>query len=190
LKSLETIYLASKDNVLTTVQDKVEMDKQLAKLDNDYARGKAQIEADAQAELRKQREQYKAILKAEATAEGALAIMKTFGEYGFTPWAIAAAALQAVETATQIGVIDAQQFAGGVRNFGGGLAIVGEQGPELVGLPSGSNVYSNRETMGMMGGDIHIYLDGAYIMSKDNARELAEVVGEAIFEKVKNNRYV
>lgn len=34
-------------------------------------------------------------------------------------------------------------FASGVTNFSGGLAMVGERGPELVNLPSGSNVYPN-----------------------------------------------
>lgn len=34
-------------------------------------------------------------------------------------------------------------FAGGVNNFGGGLAIVGERGPELVNLPRGSDVIPN-----------------------------------------------
>lgn len=37
-------------------------------------------------------------------------------------------------------------FAGGVTNFGGGLAIVGEQGPELVNLPPGSDVIPNGRT--------------------------------------------
>ena len=37
-------------------------------------------------------------------------------------------------------------FAGGVENFEGGLAIVGEKGPELVRLPKGSDVYTNDET--------------------------------------------
>jgi len=32
-------------------------------------------------------------------------------------------------------------FAGGVQNFSGGWAIVGERGPELVQLPQGANVY-------------------------------------------------
>lgn len=32
-------------------------------------------------------------------------------------------------------------FASGVTNFGGGLAVVGEYGPELVHLPQGTNVY-------------------------------------------------
>jgi hypothetical protein len=35
------------------------------------------------------------------------------------------------------------QFAGGVQNFSGGLAIVGERGPELVNLPGGSSVIPN-----------------------------------------------
>lgn len=43
-------------------------------------------------------------------------------------------------------------FALGVRNFSGGLAMVGEQGPELVSLPRGSNVYTNQETQQIMRG--------------------------------------
>lgn len=43
-------------------------------------------------------------------------------------------------------------FAQGVRNFAGGLALVGERGPELVGLPRGSDVYSNRESAAMVSG--------------------------------------
>lgn len=41
-------------------------------------------------------------------------------------------------------------FATGVRNFVGGLAVVGEKGPELVSLPSGSSVYTNEESSNMM----------------------------------------
>jgi hypothetical protein len=35
-------------------------------------------------------------------------------------------------------------FAGGVNDFSGGPAVVGEQGPEVVNLPPGSDVYANR----------------------------------------------
>lgn len=42
------------------------------------------------------------------------------------------------------------RFAKGVRNFGGGMAVVGERGAELVRLPQGSDVYSNRESRQMM----------------------------------------
>lgn len=40
------------------------------------------------------------------------------------------------------------KFAGGVQNFSGGLALVGERGPELVNLPRGSDVIPNH----MIGG--------------------------------------
>jgi hypothetical protein len=43
-------------------------------------------------------------------------------------------------------------FADGVRNFSGGLAVVGERGPELVNLPAGSDVFSNQESRAMSGG--------------------------------------
>lgn len=49
------------------------------------------------------------------------------------------------------------QFASGVQNFGGGLALVGEQGPELVNLPRGSDVYSNQQSRKMGGGDTYVY---------------------------------
>jgi phage-related protein len=42
------------------------------------------------------------------------------------------------------------RFEKGVRNFGGGLAVVGERGPELVSLPRGSNVHTAQETSRML----------------------------------------
>jgi hypothetical protein len=41
-------------------------------------------------------------------------------------------------------------FATGIENFGGGLAMVGERGPELVYLPPKTNVYSNEDTGNML----------------------------------------
>lgn len=43
-------------------------------------------------------------------------------------------------------------FATGVRNFGGGMALVGERGPELVGLPRGSSVFTNSDSRRMLEG--------------------------------------
>lgn len=43
------------------------------------------------------------------------------------------------------------QFATGVTNFGGGIAMVGERGPELVNLPQGSNVITNENTEKLIG---------------------------------------
>jgi tape measure domain-containing protein len=47
---------------------------------------------------------------------------------------------------------DMGQFAGGVENFKGGMAIVGEKGPEMVRLPRGSDVYTASETKAMIRG--------------------------------------
>ncbi|ASP30803.1 hypothetical protein CHH26_11610 [Qipengyuania flava] len=47
-------------------------------------------------------------------------------------------------------------FANGTNYAPGGLAMVGERGPELVNLPRGSQVFTNRESMGMMGGKLQI----------------------------------
>lgn len=51
---------------------------------------------------------------------------------------------------TLYGGIKTPGFATGVRNFSGGLAVVGEQGPELVNLPKGSDVLPNPETERML----------------------------------------
>jgi len=50
---------------------------------------------------------------------------------------------------TAIGV---PKFANGVKDFGGGLAMVGERGRELVTLPKGSQVHSAPQTAKMLGG--------------------------------------
>jgi len=41
-------------------------------------------------------------------------------------------------------------FATGVNNFSGGIALVGERGPELVNLPTGSSVMNNTSTQRVM----------------------------------------
>jgi len=42
------------------------------------------------------------------------------------------------------------KFARGIKDFIGGLAIVGEEGPELIDLPAGSNVYPHNESSAML----------------------------------------
>jgi phage-related protein len=56
-------------------------------------------------------------------------------------------------------------FADGVRNFGGGMAIVGERGPELVNLPKGSDVFSNEESRRMTSGGGGITIETMNIKS-------------------------
>lgn len=61
-------------------------------------------------------------------------------------------------------------FASGVTNFAGGLAVVGERGPELAYLPPGTNVYPNG-TMpaGMAGGGRQISIQQLTVMAPNNA---------------------
>jgi hypothetical protein len=49
-------------------------------------------------------------------------------------------------------------YANGTDYHKGGLAIVGEKGPELVNLPRGSQVYTNEETKDMLGGTTNYYI--------------------------------
>ena len=65
-------------------------------------------------------------------------------------------------------------FADGVRNFEGGMAIVGERGPELVNLPKGSDVYSNEEMKGM-GQTIIVNVD--HLDSRQDVEALAREIG-------------
>jgi len=44
------------------------------------------------------------------------------------------------------------KYASGTDNHPGGLALVGEQGAELLSLPRGSRVYSNKETLDLLEG--------------------------------------
>lgn len=56
-------------------------------------------------------------------------------------------------------------FADGVRNFSGGLAIVGERGPELVNLPKGADVFTNEESRRMTAGGGGITIETMNIKS-------------------------
>lgn len=65
-------------------------------------------------------------------------------------------------------------FATGVRNFSGGMAVVGERGPELVNLPQGSDVFTNGESRRMMngsGGNKTVTIQNVYLGSMGAAKE-------------------
>jgi hypothetical protein len=88
----------------------------------------------------------------------------------------------------------ANQFAGGVDNFGGGMAIVGERGPELVNLPAGSSVFSNGKSRDMLSGGagiaININITGNTLLNDRDADRLADTVGTAILQRIKNERNI
>lgn len=68
-------------------------------------------------------------------------------------------------------------FAEGVTNFPGGLALVGEKGPELVNLPSGADVTPNNQ-MPAMGTTIHIH--NPVVRSQNDITALVNQVKQAL----------
>lgn len=74
------------------------------------------------------------------------------------------------------------KLAAGARGFPGGWAMVGERGPELAYLPRGSDVYSARESRGMLG-SMEVTLrdpDGAIARGGYSQRDLERAVSEAV----------
>lgn len=64
-------------------------------------------------------------------------------------------------------------LAKGTSYFKGGLAVVGEQGPELVSMPRGASVTPNRETESMLGG-LSLNISNFYNNTDRDIEELAE----------------
>lgn len=78
-------------------------------------------------------------------------------------------------------------FASGVQNFSGGLAIVGERGPELVQLPSGSNVIPNNQLSGATGTNINLSVNvGVYAGTEIEKRKLAQSLFMALSDVAKS----
>ena len=67
-------------------------------------------------------------------------------------------------------------FAGGVTNFSGGLAVVGEKGPEIVRLPRGSDVYPNGTGPAMPSGAPPVTVNINGILAQD-AGIIADMLG-------------
>ena len=68
---------------------------------------------------------------------------------------------------------------GGVSS--GGLAVVGERGPELVNLPKGARVHSNAERRRMVGGNtINVNVSGRVGASDSELRDIAKKIGRMV----------
>ena len=72
--------------------------------------------------------------------------------FQFTPLGITINAVRTVKDKFEgpkppVGVPDVPGFASGTPNFSGGLALVGEKGPELVSLPPRTQIFSNKNTI-------------------------------------------
>jgi len=67
-------------------------------------------------------------------------------------------------------------FAAGTPNFGGGMALVGERGPEVVNLPGGSSITPHLLSRGSMGGSVSIVVNGFVGNEQELARTITEVL--------------
>lgn len=90
----------------------------------------------------------------------------------------------------------------GTRNWSGGAAVVGDRGPELVDLPRGANVYSNKETRSILstpqdfGGSVETYkieipvtIQGHITQKQaDQAAAMTERALEAMLERIMEKR--
>jgi hypothetical protein len=63
---------------------------------------------------------------------------------------------------------------------GGGMALVGERGPELVTLPRGARVHSNAESRRMGGNTFNINVNGRVGASDSELRDLAKKIGRMV----------
>lgn len=77
-------------------------------------------------------------------------------------------------------------FASGIRDFGGGVAMVGENGPEKVLLPKGSSVMPASRSGN--NGTINITVQaGAYMGNKQDARRYAQEIFNALKDVAQSN---
>lgn len=112
-------------------------------------------EKDFRERMKKRQVVIGTIAIAESALAGILAVKEAWatGPGGFfTKLATSAVAVLEVATVTgtQIAAIKSASFAGGVKNYSGGWALVGEQGPEMRYIPPQSSVYTAHETNQMM----------------------------------------
>lgn len=84
-------------------------------------------------------------------------------------------------------VLSFGQNATGTRYWRGSWSMVGEHGPELINMPSGSKVYTASETQKMMNGNgglnVYLTIQGNLLGNE----EYADSIGEHIWNKLHNN---
>lgn len=112
--------------------------------------GFAALAAQANMKDRSARLRWKATAIAEATANTALAATKSLSAAPY-PFNLVLMAGTIAAGLAQVMQIKEQKFARGTDYAPGGMALVGEQGPEMVYLPRGSQVKTASETRQRMG---------------------------------------
>lgn len=189
LSASERKYQERKQYIERNVADESERTKQLQELEKAYHAETENLKNAADAEERRRKKSLKPILVAEAVANTYLAATKALAQGGIFGYVGAAAII--VAGMAKVQQIQAQQFARGVRNFAGGWAITGEEGPELVKLPAGTDVIPHRQSMQMLAGaggpNVTVNISGTFV-GMGGMEKVADMVGNVIMRKVKNQR--
>ena len=105
------------------------------------------------------------------------------------PWGVAAGLVGGAVVGGAIGYMakEATMATGGIAGKGG-LFLVGENGPELVNLPTGSKVFNNSQSRSMMGGNtINVSVNGRVGATDQELDDLARKIGRKI--NLEMNRY-
>ncbi|NHZ84321.1 MAG: phage tail tape measure protein [Planctomycetia bacterium] len=122
----------------------------------------------------------KAMAVSEAAINVAVAITKAFTAGPLIGQILAG--ITAGLGAVQLALIAKQEppaipaFAEGTLSAPGGIALVGDEGPELVNLPRGSRVYNNTETNEIMNNTTPINIENVTLPNVSNAEEFFEAI--------------
>jgi hypothetical protein len=138
-KKMNEYYDAETKRVNSSFTNQADKDRELKKLEVQKEAQQKRIDRDRITADRKRAQQQKAYDIANITTSTALAVIKAYTEgdpLTKIPRAILAAAAGAASLARAIAA-PIPQYAKGTDSHIGGLAVVGEQGTELVTLPSG-----------------------------------------------------
>lgn len=134
---------------ITQSNQRIEVSKKEAEMKTQFYLGTANRFVDAMAtiarETKANAETQRDIAYTQAVINTAVAITKDLSQYGGA-LAIPFIALDVAEGVAQEIAISNQKFRSGTDFAPGGWATVGEDGPEQMYVPRGSQIYNNRET--------------------------------------------
>lgn len=138
---------AQRELAILNIEEQAQAQREAAQ--EEAARQQAQIEYDAAHAAWE-------IQLVNAIATAALAVLGGLATQPFVPAGIIAGAAAAIAGVAQVAVVAYNEpkmpsFAAGGTMPYDGLALVGEQGPELRRLPAGTQIVNNQETKQMLG---------------------------------------
>ena len=111
---------------------------------------KLQIEKEydlKEKQLKKKKfEDDKRLALAQAAINGALAVIKIYATATDYYSAAIQAALVIAQTAAEIAIISSQKYAKGTKKAKGGMAMVGEEGPEFMYVPNQAKILTAKQT--------------------------------------------